>query len=410
MAEPIAQRLRILMLIPHLGVGGAQGAFLRLAEFLAGEADVTIAAMHHVDNTEVAAGIPVLSLTDTHAPRGKVWRWWDMWRRVRALKREHDLAISFLSGVNLLNALAGPRHKTIVSERGSKRHDIGMTDFQRALWTLILDRLTYWRSARVVAASEGLAYEIISANRWATGRVVAIEGTVRAGQLVEAADGPLEPEIEALAEFETVVTFGRLHIGKGYDFLLKAFAQVRATRPRARLLIIGDGPKAARLREIGANLGLRCGKPSDDAEVIFAGMQPEPLRYVRLGRVFALPSRYEGLPNALIEALATGVPVLASDCPWGPRSILSEGSLDYKQGDPTLPCKLAHGTLMPLPEAPNALSLWVRELNRALETRQPRINRDERLRLTSRYDIESTGPVWLEHARQLVALDQSKTR
>ena len=410
MAETISKRLRILMLIPHLGVGGAQGAFLRLAAFMADEADVTIAVMHQGGNEEDVAGIPVLSLTDAHSPRGKVGRWWSMLRRVRALKREHDVAISFLSGVNLLNALAGPRHKTLVSERGSKRHDIGMTDFQRALWTRILDRLTYWRAARVVAASEGLAYEIISANRWAADHVVAIEGTVRARGLVEAADDQIESEFEALAEFETVVTFGRLHVQKGYDFLLEAFAQVRAVRPRARLLVIGDGPEAARLREIGATLGLRCGKAGDDTDVIFAGMQPEPLRYVRLGRVFVLPSRYEGLPNALIEALATGVPVLTSDCPWGPRSILSEGSLGYDQGEPTLPCKLAHGVLMPLPEAPNALSLWVQELNRALDTPQPRVDRDERFRLTLRYDIESTGPVWLAHAKQLAAIGRGESR
>jgi glycosyltransferase involved in cell wall biosynthesis len=333
-----------------------------------------------------------------------------MLSRVRALKREHDVAISFLSGVNLLNALAGPRHKTIVSERGSKRHDIGMTNFQRALWTRILDRLTYWRAAKVVAASEGLAHEIITANRWTADHVVAIEGAVRARGLVEAADGQIESELETLAEFETVVTFGRQHVQKGYDFLLEAFAQVREIRPRARLLMIGDGPEATRLREIGANLGLRCGKAGDDVDVIFAGMQPEPLRYVRLGRVFVLPSRYEGLPNALIEALATGMPVLASDCPWGPRSILSEGSLGYGQGEPTFPCKLAHGVLMPLPEATNALSLWVRELSRALETPQPRIDQDDRLRLTLRYDIESTGPVWLAHAKQLAAIGRGESR
>lgn len=407
MAEIISKRLRILMLIPHLGVGGAESSFLRLAEFLAGEANVTIAVMDQSGNTNVEAGIPMLSLTDTLAPGGKVARWWSMWRRVRVLKRDHDVAISFLSGSNLLNALAGPRHKTIVSERGSKRNDIGMTNLQRALWTRVLDRFIYWRAARVFAASEGLAYEIISGNRWAADRVAAIEGTVRAAQLVEGADRPLEPEIEALAEFETVVAFGRLHVSKGYDFLFEVFSQVRAIRPRARLLIIGDGPEAARLREIGATLGLCCGKAGDDAEVIFVGMQPEPLRYVRLGRLFVLPSRLEGLPNALIEALATGVPVLASDCPWGPRTILSEGSLAYGQGDPTLPCKLAHGVLMPLPEAPNALSIWVQEINRALETPQPRVDRDERLRLTSRYDIESTGPVWLQHARQLASIGRA---
>ena len=400
MAEEMSGRLRILMLIPHLGVGGAQGAFMRLAGFLAREADVTIAVMHGDGKTEAPAGTPVLSLTDPHLRRGKIGRWWAMWRRVRALKDQHDVAISFLSGVNLLNALAGPRRKTIVSERGSKRYDIGMTRLQRALWTRILDPLTYWFAGVVIAASEGLAHEIVTSNRWAAKRVVAIEGTVKAAQLVDAADLEVEPEIAALAEFETIVTYGRLHVQKGYDFLLRVFAQVRAVRPRARLLLIGDGVEAVRLREIGASLGLRCGETGEDADVIFTGMRPDPIRYVRIARVFTLPSRYEGLPNALIEAIAAGVPVLVSDCPWGPRSILSEGKLDYGHLAPILPCKLTHGVLMPSPEAPDALSLWVEELSRILGSSQPRVDREERFRFALRYDIESTGPVWLELARQ----------
>ncbi len=321
------RRLRILMLIPHLGVGGAQGAFLRLAEYLSDRSDVTIVLMDSAECEDGASGLPVVSLAEPKAARGKLRRWWGMLRRLRAIKQEHDVAISFLSGVNLLNALAGPPAKTLVSERGSKRHDIGMNNWQRVIWTRIFDPLTYWRAGHIVAASEGLAYEIVKANRWAARRVSAIEGTVRAAALVDAADLPVEREIERLADFETIVSFGRLHVQKGFDFLLQAFAQVKRTRPRARLLLIGEGPEDARLREIAAELGLLCGGVADDADVILTGVRPNPVRYARLGRAFVLPSRYEGLPNALIEAIAAGVPVLASDCRWGPRSILSGGRI-----------------------------------------------------------------------------------
>lgn len=388
--------LRILMLIPHLGVGGAQGAFLRLARYLAARAQVTVAVMQG-DVSEVT-DLPVFRLDEGGG--SKVRRWWRMLRRLRSLKRQHDVTISFLSGMNLLNALAGQRVRTIISERGSKRHDIGMSKRQRLIWTCLLDPLTYRRAGQVVAASEGLAHEIVTANPWAAGKVISIEGTVKAAALVDESDLPVEPEIEEMVEFETIVTFGRMHVQKRYDFLLQAFARVLSSRPMARLLLIGEGPEKERLQELAAELGLRVGTNASKADVIFTGVKSDPVRYTRIGRVFAFPSLYEGLPNALIEAIAAGVPVLASDCPWGPRSILSGGILGYDR-ELSLPTRLAHGTLMPLPDGPNALTIWADELEQALERSKPRVSKQDRLEAIERYDIGQTGPRWLHLAMEM---------
>lgn len=399
------------MLIPQLGFGGAEGAFLRLARYLASEADVTIAVMDQPygepsRSSTAWTDLPVLRLDDGIAAggglMGKARRWWAMLRCLRSLKRRHDVTISFLSGMNLLNALAGSRVRTIVSERGSKRHDIGMNPRQRLIWTRFLDPLIYWRAGCVVAASEGLAHEIVTANPWAAARVLALEGTVEAAALVDAADLPVEQELQALAECETVVVFGRLHVVKGYDVLLEAFATVRARRPFARLLLIGDGPEGSVLRSHAEELGLSVAPSGGVADVIMPGKRSDPLRYLQLGKVFVLPSRSEGLPNTLIEALAAGIPVLASDCRWGPRSILSEGSLPYGGEVPTLPTSLAHGVLMPLPDAPGAVQVWAAEIARALAApRPPRPDRAARLAAIARYDIAQTGPRWLDLARRM---------
>lgn len=403
--------MRILMLIPQLGFGGAESAFLRLARNLASEADVTLAVMDQPYSETFVPGaawidLPVLRLDDGLLAggglSGKVRRWWRMLHRLRSLKRQHDVTISFMSGMNLLNALAGPRARTIVSERGSKRHDIGMTRRQRLIWTRILDPIIYWRAGRVVAASEGLAHEIVTANPWAASRVLAIEGTVEARALIEAAELPVEPELQALMDCETVVTFGRLHVQKGFDVLLSAFSRVRAQRPKARLLLIGAGPEEARLRILAEQLGLRVDTAGAEADVILPGLRPNPLRYLQVGRVFVLPSRFEGLPNALIEALASGVDILASDCPWGPRSILSAGGLPYEGPAPDLPLTLTHGVLMPLPDAPDAVQVWADEIARALGAPlRPRPSRADNLATIARYDIALTGPRWLDLARSM---------
>jgi len=403
--------MRILMLIPQLGFGGAESAFLRLAHNLSSEAQVTLAVMDQPYSETLVPGaawtdLPVLRLDDG-LPAGvefkrKAQRWWWMLRRLRSLKRQHDVTISFMSGMNLLNALAGPRARTIVSERGSKRHDSGMTRRQRLIWTRLLDPLIYWRAGRVVAASEGLAHEIVTANPWAASRVCAIEGTVEATALVEAAELPVEPELQALMDYETVVTFGRLHVQKGFDVLLSAFSRVRARRAAARLLLIGAGPEDARLRVLASDLGLRVDTAGTEADVILPGLRPNPLRYLQVGRVFVLPSRFEGLPNALIEALASGADLLASDCPWGPRSILSAGSLSYEGSAPNLPLALTYGVLMPLPDAPDAVQVWADEIACALTAQpRPRPSRANRLAAIARYDIARTGPIWLDLARSM---------
>ena len=403
--------LRILMLIPQLGYGGAEGAFLRLARHLSAEADVTLAVMDQpygeLPSTSTAwTDLPVLRLDDRIPAGGgligKIRRWWGMLRQLRSLKRRHDVTISFMSGMNLLNALAGPRERTIVSERGSRRHDISMNPRQRLIWTRFLDPLVYWRAGRIVAASEGLAYEIVTTNSWAASRVLTIEGTVEAAALVDTADLPVELELQSLTECETVVAFGRLHIIKGYDVLLNAFAAVRAQRPLARLLLIGDGPEGAFLRRHAEELGLSVAHSGSDADVIMPGKCSEPLRYLQLGKVFVLPSRSEGLPNALIEAIAAGVPVLASDCPWGPRSILSAGALPYSGPEPTLPLCLLRGILMPTPDKPGAVAVWASELERALKAQPKRPEHADRLAAVARYDIEQTGPIWLKLAKDML--------
>jgi glycosyltransferase involved in cell wall biosynthesis len=100
-------------------------------------------------------------------------------------------------------------------------------------------------------------------------------------------------------------TVGRLNEVKRQDLLLRAFARVRAERPEARLLLVGDGPMRGELQELAARLGV--------AETVhFAGYQSQPERFLQVMDVFALTSRMEGLPLAILEAWAAGLPVVAS--------------------------------------------------------------------------------------------------
>lgn len=116
-----------------------------------------------------------------------------------------------------------------------------------------------------------------------------------------------------------LVSVGRLAPQKGFDLLLPALAQLRATHPGAHLTVFGDGPDRAKLEELARSLHL-------ETAVTFAGFTADPIPFVRAADLFVLASRYEGFPNAALEALACGTGVVLTDCPGANREIVLPGT------------------------------------------------------------------------------------
>ncbi len=115
-----------------------------------------------------------------------------------------------------------------------------------------------------------------------------------------------------------LVAVGRLNYQKGFDFLLKAFHYIHQRVPDLHLTIVGEGPEEDSLRKMAEDLLIT-------DSVTFAGYQANPYPFMAHADLFISPSRWEGLPNAVLEALACGTPVVAFDCPGGIREIIEEG-------------------------------------------------------------------------------------
>jgi glycosyltransferase involved in cell wall biosynthesis len=118
-------------------------------------------------------------------------------------------------------------------------------------------------------------------------------------------------------EWPLILSAGELCGRKGFDTLLRAFALLRARRP-CRLMILGRGGAQQALLALAAELGLA-------EDFALPGFVPQPYAWMAHADLFAFSSRWEGLGFVLIEALAVGTPVVATDCPNGPSEILERG-------------------------------------------------------------------------------------
>lgn len=119
------------------------------------------------------------------------------------------------------------------------------------------------------------------------------------------------PTIEGKAHPPTVLSVGRLHFQKGYDILLPAFAIAAREKPDWRLRILGDGPLREELRKLADNLSIA-------DRVIWEGRAADPFPFYQSSDLFVLASRFEGMPNAMLEAMACGLPVIVTDASPGP--------------------------------------------------------------------------------------------
>jgi glycosyltransferase involved in cell wall biosynthesis len=115
-----------------------------------------------------------------------------------------------------------------------------------------------------------------------------------------------------------IVGVGRLSREKGFDLLIRAFACIAPWYPDWSLQILGEGPQRAELEDLADSLGVR-----DNVHLPGWVERPEPA--LLDAGVFALPSRYEGFPNALLEAMACGLPCVAAACDSGPAEIIRDG-------------------------------------------------------------------------------------
>lgn len=298
--------LRIVLYVHALAGGGAERVFALLASSLAerGHSVILINDFPACENRPYLDDAVRLKFIGRRHIRGTL-------QLVRELQGERpDVVVAGLGAANLkmtvAHLLAGRNSPLILTYHGrfeTEHRPLGQLGY---IATPLLSRSADW----IVANSKGLADHVV--NRWGADN----RHTSHIHNPVFIAEGLRSAKTVPLgARSDVVLAVGRLVPEKDFVSLVRAFAKV--PRRGARLIIVGDGPDHQMLEDEVNRLGL-------SGRVRFTGYVSEPWNYFETARVFVSTSSSEAFGNAIVEALAFGLPVVSTKCE-GPEEILEHG-------------------------------------------------------------------------------------
>ena len=305
------ERKKILFLLPSLSGGGAERVFtilLRHLDRARFEPHLGLLQAHGAYMDDIPKDVPVYDLKASRVRYALP----SITRLIWKLRPQTILATMGHLNIALIAAklFFPPDTKLIVREAVIPSALFREENKNVRLWGWLY-RNFYKRADTVVCLSDSMVSDLVENFGIPRERLVRIYNPVDTEKIRELAQTGSNP---FKGTGSHLVAAGRICRQKGLDVLIDAMPAVLRRFPDARLVILGEGPLEAELKEQAQNLGL-------EEKVVFLGFQANPWLYLKHATVFVLPSRYEGLPNVLLEALALGTPVVVSDCPGGIREI-----------------------------------------------------------------------------------------
>jgi glycosyltransferase involved in cell wall biosynthesis len=282
-------------------------------------------------------------------------------RALRALMRDSkaDVIVSFLTNVNVATILAsrGLGIPIIVSE-----HTNPLADRRSFVWRTLC-RFVYPKANLLTLLTD----DVVAPYRKLVPGLKDV--AVMPNPLP---DGLFLQQLQPPAARKRVITLGRLNKTKQYDLLIRAFSLLADEFPDWDLWIWGEGPERAALE---AQLGeLRMGE-----RVFLPGRTLTPWNELAKGQVFAMSSSHEGLPMALMESMAMGLPVVSFDCPSGPKQLTRNGE---------------DGLLIPPGDA-NSMAAALRRLI-SDDPLRAELGRKAAISVRERYSLKAVLQIWDE--------------
>ena len=311
------RRLDVLVLLQNLAGGGAERVLLSLATGLSRSAMSVQLLLVRAEGAYLDQVPSQLEWSSLGRARTRQV----LPALVRRLRRQRPRwLVTGLTHVNLVGiaarqlALCGTRALITEHNRIEARGQV-----PGGAWARRLMPLLYPLADEIVAVSWGVGADVARTARVSPDRVRVVYNPIVSKRIAAlAGQGPPHPWVAGGGP-PVIIGIGRLVPQKDFATLLHAFALVRVYRP-TRLVILGEGPERDRLMLLAKELGI-------ENDVLLPGFVTNSFAWLGRASLFVLSSAWEGLPTVLVEALACGTPVVATDCPHGPRAILEDGDL-----------------------------------------------------------------------------------
>lgn len=317
-----------MLIVPMLHQGGFERICAMTAKLLNQEHEVYLVIFSSEDMLYDVSGVNLIDLQLGTVP-GKLGKLCNIIKRicrVRGLKKELHIQVSYSFGTtaNLVNVLSKYKDTVWAGIRG-----YGALEEHLELITKKADR--------VVSCTRIMERDI--AERCVVKSSATLYNPCEVDRLRELAKEPIPEKIKAFIDKpgKLIVSMGREDDIKGFWHLIKSVALVKKKLPDVKLMIIGDG-EYKEYKQLALELGIA-------EDVLFAGVHKNPFAILDKADVYALTSDTEGFPNALIEAMAVGLPCVSVNCKTGPAEILHQ---NYEEcSDASKAYYADYGILMP---------------------------------------------------------------
>jgi glycosyltransferase involved in cell wall biosynthesis len=301
----MVRRTRILLLLSHLGGGGAEHVVALLARDLSKEKyEVHLGLVGRAagsgESLPLWVSVHALNVRRARAAAFPLLRL--IWRIRPTVVLSGAVEVSLL--VLMLRPLFPPKTSVLVRQNATASSVLAFGSLPR--FTRLVYRLLYRHSDHVICQSQAMAKDLARAAGIGEEQIAVLPNPVDLKGIRAAMRAPVARSSSA----PQLLAIGRLSREKGFDLLLRAMVAVREQFPKVSLILAGAGQEETALKSLSSELGL-------ETAVCFAGYVDRPYALLPEATLFVLPSRHEGMPNALLEAAAAGLPLVATPASGG---------------------------------------------------------------------------------------------
>lgn len=311
----------ISIFIPNLTGGGAEHVAVRIANKLAAQGDSVDLVLAQVKGdylSEVNGKVKIINLNCSDG-FSTIKSFPKLIRYLR--NNKPSVLFSTLFRANTIAALAvklSSVNTKLVLRHPNMLYPEGKKDL--SFYSMLSKKSAIWaaeKASLVVLTSQAMKRELLKHSSIDSSRVIIIYNPVPIKEIQHKAKNESGHDWLDNKKIPVILAVGRLTYQKNFDSLIKAFAELRK-KYESRLIILGEGDERIRLEYLTKELNIH-------EFVSMPGFSNNPYSYMYRSDVFVLSSRWEGFPNVLVEAMACGVKVVATDCPGGAAEILEYG-------------------------------------------------------------------------------------